>query len=483
MGIDFTLQQPLTLLDKPGTRNQKNLIHMKTILLLSFFFFSVMLSQSQWSYTDLTESKFRMGVTSLGTRAFFAGGESSNGQVSAIEIYDITLEDWDTVINLVFPRSHIATVSCGAKVFFAGGLDFGTFTFYDIVEIWDVETGLWSFEQLAAPRFSMSAISYENKVMFAGGTNFIMGTSFDLVEIYDIETDEWEITHLSIPRAGMSSAIAGDLAFFAGGSDVQGNITNRVDIYNFTTDTWSIDSLSESRTFTAATAIGPKVLFAGGTTPENETSSRVDIYDTETGEWSTAELSQARAFWDSNAAARCDQFAYFVGGGIFNLNNNQYGYPFNTIDIYDLVNDEWTTDTTYAPLLAHSVIGVDDHLLIAGGVTPVDISSRVQILNDTCLWSDVRSAVGGQRSAVECYPNPTSGIVDFRISNFDFRWVSLKVYDVQGREVAVVLDGRWSGDQVVRWDASALPAGIYFYQLRAEGEGQVGAGKIVKYKF
>jgi len=123
---------------------------MKTLLLFSIFFFTMMFSQGQWSYTDLTEAKIRMGVTSLGTKAYFAGGESSNGQVSAVEIYDVEIEDWDTVINLLMPRSHIACVSSGTKVFFAGGVDFGTFTFFDIVEIWDTVTRQWSYGQLLA---------------------------------------------------------------------------------------------------------------------------------------------------------------------------------------------------------------------------------------------------------------------------------------------------------------------------------------------
>jgi predicted outer membrane repeat protein len=82
---------------------------------------------------------------------------------------------------------------------------------------------------------------------------------------------------------------------------------------------------------------------------------------------------------------------------------------------------------------------------------------------------------------VHLYPNPTQGIVDFRLSMVDFRWASMKIYDVRGREVALVLEGKWSGDQVVRWDAGGLPAGVYYYRLRAKGLGQVGAGKIVKY--
>jgi predicted outer membrane repeat protein len=91
-------------------------------------------------------------------------------------------------------------------------------------------------------------------------------------------------------------------------------------------------------------------------------------------------------------------------------------------------------------------------------------------------------AVGGQRSAVSVYPNPTQGIVDFRLSMVDFRWVSLKVYDVHGREVVTVVDGNLpAGEHVVQWDASGLPAGVYVYQLRAKGLGQGAVGKIVKY--
>jgi len=64
----------------------------------------------------------------------------------------------------------------------------------------------------------------------------------------------------------------------------------------------------------------------------------------------------------------------------------------------------------------------------------------------------------------------------------DCRWVSLKIYNAQGQEFAFLLDQELpAGEHSVRWDATALPAGIYYYQLRAEGVGQVSAGKLVKY--
>jgi hypothetical protein len=455
---------------------------MKTTLLISAMLLSAIICYSQWNYTDLTESKFRIGVTSLGTKAYFAGGESSSGQVSAVEIYDVVNEDWDTLINLVVPRSHIACVSCGTKVFFAGGVDFGTFTFFDIVEIWDTETGHWTYEQLLAPRFGVSAVSYGNKVIFAGGTNFILGQSYDLVEIYSIDTEEWTYANLSMPRSATGIAV-GDLAFFAGGSDIQGNITDRVDIYNFTTNTWSIDYLSQARTFLTATAVGTKVLFAGGTTPDNESSSRVDIYDIETGTWDdTASLTQPRAFWEGNSGTRCDQTAYFVGGGIFDLNTNLYGNPFNTIDIYNLADDSWTTDTTYTPVYAHSVIGVEDHLLIAGGMTNLDLGSRVQIYNDTCVSAGIESAVGGQRSAVGSYPNPFSGFTTLEYELEQPANVNLSIYNHLGQRVAVLVDGEQvAGSHQMRWNAEGMPSGIYYYRLTTNDYRLTTCGKLVKY--
>jgi hypothetical protein len=61
-------------------------------------------------------------------------------------------------------------------------------------------------------------------------------------------------------------------------------------------------------------------------------------------------------------------------------------------------------------------------------------------------------------------------------------WTMLKVYNPQGQEVAKVLDGKWPGGQVVRWDASNLPAGIYYYRLTTKDQRLMTAsGKLVKY--
>ncbi len=66
------------------------------------------------------------------------------------------------------------------------------------------------------------------------------------------------------------------------------------------------------------------------------------------------------------------------------------------------------------------------------------------------------------------YPNPFNPTTnfEFRISNLEF--VTLRIYDVLGREVAMLVNEvRPAGVYTVRWDASLLPSGVYFYRLRA----------------
>ena len=91
-----------------------------------------------------------------------------------------------------------------------------------------------------------------------------------------------------------------------------------------------------------------------------------------------------------------------------------------------------------------------------------------------------QSAVGGQRSAVEIYPNPFAGVVNCQLSIVNCQSVSLKIYDIHGREVATVLDGVIpAGEHTVQFDTFRLPAGIYMYRLTANGQRQTG--KLVKF--
>jgi photosystem II stability/assembly factor-like uncharacterized protein len=70
---------------------------------------------------------------------------------------------------------------------------------------------------------------------------------------------------------------------------------------------------------------------------------------------------------------------------------------------------------------------------------------------------------------IQNYPNPFNPKtkIEFEIENFGF--VTLKVYDILGNEIAtLVKEEKPQGSYEVEFDGTGLSSGIYFYQLRAE---------------
>jgi photosystem II stability/assembly factor-like uncharacterized protein len=71
------------------------------------------------------------------------------------------------------------------------------------------------------------------------------------------------------------------------------------------------------------------------------------------------------------------------------------------------------------------------------------------------------------------YPNPFNPITEIKYeipsqARNDNALVTLKVYDILGREVATLLnEEKPAGEYEVKFDGTGLPSGIYFYQLKA----------------
>jgi len=66
------------------------------------------------------------------------------------------------------------------------------------------------------------------------------------------------------------------------------------------------------------------------------------------------------------------------------------------------------------------------------------------------------------------YPNPFNPTTTISFSLPTKSFVSLKVYDVLGNEVAVLLSDELPAGKFERqWNAAELPSGVYFYSLKA----------------
>ena len=71
------------------------------------------------------------------------------------------------------------------------------------------------------------------------------------------------------------------------------------------------------------------------------------------------------------------------------------------------------------------------------------------------------------------YPNPFNPSTTISYQSPVASYVSLKVFDILGREVATLVNGHQAaGVKEVKFDASNRPSGVYFYRLTAGSFGE-----------
>jgi hypothetical protein len=67
------------------------------------------------------------------------------------------------------------------------------------------------------------------------------------------------------------------------------------------------------------------------------------------------------------------------------------------------------------------------------------------------------------------YPNPFNPVTDIRYQISEISNVSLKIFDVLGREVSTLVNElKQPGEYTVRWNAEDVPSGVYFYRLQTD---------------
>jgi len=220
---------------------------------------------------------------------------------------------------------------------------------------------------LSIPRTRIATVAAGNKIFFAGGVNDTV--AFSRVDIYDVSSQTWSTAELSLPREEIKAVACGNKVFFAGGHNPNGGGVSRVDIYDLTTQSWSTAELtypiadySGANYFVVAT-VGNKVLFANPLTsygyPSGMTSVWVDIYDVSNQSWTSAVLSETRYGFN---AVTADNKVYFSGGV-----TNYAGPTSKTIDIYDNTTGNWSTSALTEPKAFHGGIYKDGKIFWAGG--------------------------------------------------------------------------------------------------------------------
>ncbi|MFZ4590291.1 MAG: T9SS type A sorting domain-containing protein [Ignavibacteria bacterium] len=110
------------------------------------------------------------------------------------------------------------------------------------------------------------------------------------------------------------------------------------------------------------------------------------------------------------------------------------------------------------------------------GSTPLTYSTGWSYSNnDTCLnmpsgISSLPVEIPKEFNLSQNYPNPFNPVTMIKFALPKASYVTLRVYDMLGREVANLVNGQKSaGQYIVDFDASSLTSGIYFYRLETNG--------------
>lgn len=140
----------------------------------------------------------------------------------------------------------------------------------------------------------------------------------------------------------------------------------------------------------------------------------------------------------------------------------------NDINASVLVNDQYSlvaTITNPAEIIrsGHIAFGYDRGTVMDAYIDYANIDFTKLITE-----VDSKETVLKDFSLSQNYPNPfnPSTSIEYSVSSNEF--VTLKVYDVLGREISTLINQQMNpGEYQIQFDASNLSSGIYFYELKA----------------
>ena len=339
---------------------------------LLLFLFPVFL-QAQWNTIDdySLASKVSASAASNNDVLFIAGGNTQGFQANNhFDIFYYEENRWERIF-LSSARVVTSSTISGNLGFVSGGTNWSNYAVSNIVDIIDLTTLELSAAALQQARAYHASIAYDGKVYIAGGATALNSlgpiTVTGSVEIYDVSNESWTTMELSEPRSQLAVAELSGKLYFAGGWNDAGEPSDVIDIYDVANDSWMKEKLSIPRIGPAVGSLNGKIYFAGGSNEADIHYDIIDIYDEATNEWSTSNLSTKRT--GIEVVTACDKI-YFVGGGTADLSTGWITDGFNTVDVYDDITKEWSTNNLIAQKYGAAVASIRDRIYVAGGWDP-----------------------------------------------------------------------------------------------------------------
>jgi len=193
-----------------------------------------------------------------------------------------------------------------------------------------------------------------------------------------------------------------------------------------------------------------------------------------------------------------------IASGVFSSSNNGTNWTQTVLNNFSVLS--FTTNSIYifAGATSYNSGGVYlssnngvNWILRNQGLNPFDIWSLITTSQyifagtDSSVWRRSLSEIIGIKntgtnipnnySLSQNYPNPFNPKTIIRFQIKDLKFVTLKVYDILGKEVATLVNEKInSGKYEVTFDGSNQPSGIYFYKLETENFTDIKKMVLIK---
>ena len=341
------------------------------------------------------------------------GGESNDGGISSLEIYDSENGSWVNGQSLPNPRfGHTANLIGRESVLIAGGEDGENPTASTV--IYNANADMWtpSLDMLQPRTKHASSILTDGRVIVVGGTN--SSGTLSSSEIYDPVLQHWTSSGESLlPRIGHSvTALRNGMLLVVGGQipieksnqnsfllcensdeavpsvgvtsgyDCEDGAATVTEIYDPTNDSWKKSSplLTPRWGHTATLLDDGRVLVAGG---KNNYLSAIEseIFDPNTETWvSAGQMSYERT---GHTASLLSDGRVLIAGGFTYV-------PISYAEIYDVGKGWVKTENLMGPRHMHSAVPLNDGqvLIIAGKAGLFTNLTRVELYDsDSGSWS------------------------------------------------------------------------------------------------
>jgi hypothetical protein len=200
--------------------------------------------------------------------------------------------------------------------------------------------------------------------------------------------------------------------------------------------------------------------FAGAILPKRDTVDGRIVYETRNGivTYGGRTYAKAQGFDTARVYGIIDSQTDVGGWPLLN------SLPAPVDNDHDGMPDEWELAHHLSPNDAS-----DRNLIGANGYTMLEVYLNELAGSNPSTTTDIedQNNLPLQFSLEQCYPNPFNPTTTIRYSLPVDERVSLIVYDLLGRKVAVLIDGDQSaGVHSVVFVASHLPSGFYTYSLQ-----------------